>query len=86
MILKLIIGTVVVLVCMYLVVRLVKYAAVCLMGMIFAGACIYAVIRIYSGDWSEWPELLGQCALTGLVAALLVLPVLPFTNFNRPRK
>lgn len=86
MVLKLIIGMIVVVICMYAVIRLVKYAAVCFIGMLFAGACIYVAVRIYSGDWSEWPALLGQCALTGLVAALLSLPVVPFTDFNRPKK
>ena len=86
LLLQILAGAAVVVLCMYVVIRMVNFAAWCLLLLLFFGACMFSTFKIIAGDWDGWFEVLSQCALTGAVTALLSLPVLPFTNLYNKNK
>ncbi|MFO7820618.1 MAG: hypothetical protein R6V56_00950 [Lentisphaeria bacterium] len=74
-------GAAVVFLAMYVAIRLIRFAASFCLAVLLVGACIFAVVQIVSGQWTDWPAILFYSAITGFTAALLALPLLPFTHF-----
>ena len=66
---------------MYLGIRLVRFAATFCLALLLLGACMFAVTQIITNQWSGWSVVIPYSAGTGLAAALLSIPLLPFTNF-----
>ena len=70
-----------VLAAMYLGIRLVMVAARLCLVLLLVGGCVFAVAQIVSNQWGDWPAVISYSALTGFTAALLSIPLLPFTRF-----
>ncbi len=83
MLLQAIVGCLLVAVGMMIAMGLVRLAANLVVFLIAVGACGFVLIQITSGEWSAWPDVLLRSLGCGLVAALLSLPVLPFSGFRR---
>ena len=61
-------------------VRLAANAVVMLLGV---AACFYAAYCMSVGEWDGWLDMIWRSLCTGGVAALLCLPVLPFSSFHK---
>ena len=48
-------------------------------------ALALAVYHVRAGLWVGWPMVVARSLITGGVAALLCLPVLPFSSFFRKK-
>ena len=73
----------IVLIVMYLALRFVRFAAAVCMILIYLVAIGFSVFSIVTGEWADWPTIVAYSILTGFLAALLSLPVLPFSNLGR---
>lgn len=65
---------------------MVRLAANLLIFLLGLGACAFVLYSVLSGEWSDWPTVCTGGFVTGLCAALLCLPALPFSNFYRKGK
>ena len=61
---------------------LVRIAANTVMLLLALGACYVAIFSILDGAWQGWLEIAARSLATGGIAALLCLPVLPFSGLN----
>lgn len=77
------VAALVVLLAMCLAIRLVRFAANLFVLAIFAGATGFAIFNVARGTWFDWPTIVVYSLATGVAAAILCLPVLPFSRFNR---
>ena len=62
---------------------LVRIAADLTIVLIISGTCGVMCYQITSGVWVEWVEIGWRSLAGGGIAALLALPVLPFSSFRR---
>lgn len=74
-------GVALVLLAMYLGIRLVRFAASFCLALLLIGGCVFATVQIVSKQWGDWPSVVFYSVITGFTAALLSIPLLPFTNF-----
>ena len=80
-----IVGCVLVAVGMMIAMGLVRLAANLVVMLIAIGACGFVLIQITNGVWTGWFEIATRSFGSGLLAALLSLPVLPFSGFRHRR-
>ena len=78
-------GCAAVLVGMFVALGLARLAANLVIIIIAIAACLYATYSISHGHWFGWFEIVFRSFATGGLAALLSLPVLPFSSFRRGR-
>jgi len=77
-----IVGCVLVALGMMIAMGLVRLAANLVVMLIAIGACGFVLVQITSGVWIGWFEVVTRSLGSGLLAALLSLPVLPFSGFR----
>jgi hypothetical protein len=71
---------------MTLAIGLVRVAANLVVIIIGLGTCLLVVSQIANQTWLSWPDVCIYALLSGAGAALLTLPVLPFSSFWRGKK
>lgn len=76
-------GVVLVLVTMVLAIRLVRIAANLVIVVVCGGGCGFAIFNIVNQYWQGWPQIAVYSAATGLAAAMLSMPALPFSRFRK---
>lgn len=64
---------------------LVRVAADLLIFLIAVSACGFVLYSITSGEWHDWATVSAGGFVTGVGAALLCLPALPFSSYFRKR-
>jgi len=70
---------------MMLAFGLVRLAANLVVLCVLLGACGFVLYEVSTGAWPTWPEVILRGLITGAGAALLCLPVLPFSGFYRKK-
>ena len=81
MLVQCIAACVVVFVAMMITLGLVRLAAKLVFGLLIMVACAFTVYSIRAGFWIGWFEVLWGGLASGVLAALLSLPIMPFTGF-----
>jgi len=64
---------------------LVRLAADLVILIVTISACWFALASVSSGVWAGWADVAWRSLATGAIAALLTLPVLPFSSFHRKK-
>lgn len=83
MILKYVAAPLIVLLCAILVVRLMRFAAALLIVIIPGAGCGFVLYNVGSKEWIGWSEIGLYSAATGVVVAVLMLPLMPFIRSSR---
>ena len=76
-------AVILVLVTMILAIKLVRMAANLVIILVCGGGCGFAIFNVLNGYWKGWPQIIVYSAATGLAAAMLSLPALPFSKFRK---
>jgi hypothetical protein len=79
-------GGALVLVGMFVVLGLARLAANLYIVLVASVAVAGAVFAVLNGHWVGWEQVVPRSLGCGVVAALLSLPALPFSSFQRKRK
>jgi len=74
------VGAIVVLATMLVTIRLFRYAAHLFQALLCLGGCGYVAYNVLAGTWTRWETIAVQSIVTGVVVAVLSLPLLPFTK------
>jgi len=83
MIVESLIAAVIVLVAMVVAIRMVRIAANLVIILICGGGCGFAIFNIVGKYWVGWQQIIVYSAVTGVAAAMLSLPALPFSKFKK---
>lgn len=78
-----VLATVVGMIVAFALVRLAANIVIVLIGL---GACGLVLFKVTTGEWGDWGTVITGSLVTGLAAALLCLPALPFTSMGRKNK
>lgn len=65
---------------------LIRLTAAAVLALIALAAAGFVVYSVQAGDWQGWFDIGWHAAVTGLVAAVASLPVLPYTPFFNRKK
>lgn len=83
MIVECIVAVVLVLVAMVLMIRMVRWAANLVIILVCGGGCGFVVFNILEKQWVGWEQITVYSLATGVAAAMLTLPALPFSKFKK---
>lgn len=79
-------GGALVLVALFVVLGLARLAANLYILLVTLTAVVAAVAAILNGHWIGWTDIVSHSLGLGGLAAVLCLPALPFSSFQRKRK
>ncbi|MFA4945503.1 MAG: hypothetical protein WC789_12475 [Lentisphaeria bacterium] len=65
---------------------LVRIAALAAFALIVVAAVAFVIFSVLAGDWSGWFGIGWRALATGLGAAVVSIPLLPYTPFFNKRK
>ncbi len=80
------VGCILVIVGMFIAFGLTRLAANAVIAFIAILACAAVGFQIYEQQWTGWTNILLRSLISGGVAGLLCLPVLPFSSFFRKKR
>ena len=83
MIVECIVAVVLVLIGMLFMIRMVRWAANLVIILVCGGGCGFVVFNILEKQWRGWEQIVVYSLATGVAAAMLTLPALPFSKFKR---
>ncbi|MDT8391446.1 MAG: hypothetical protein RRC34_13160 [Lentisphaeria bacterium] len=83
MVVECMVSVVLVLAAMLLMIRMVRWAANVVIILVCGGGCGFVVFNILERQWRGWEQIIVYSLATGVAAAMLTLPALPFSKFKK---